>query len=83
MRQHDRPLRFSEIAAAVPGLSDRLGSERLKELADRGLVERNVHPGPPVRVDSALTDLGRGRGPTRVELQAWARDWLGRTPPAP
>jgi len=37
-------MRFSELAAAVPELSDRLLSERLKELESYGLVERRVDP---------------------------------------
>src|SRR5205807_1453459 len=41
-------MRFSEIAQAVPQISDRLLSERMKELETRGLVSREVHPGPPV-----------------------------------
>ena len=39
----DGALRFSEIAQAVPELSDRLLSERMKELERRGIVERTVH----------------------------------------
>src|ERR671934_3110218 len=52
------PLRFSEIAQAIPQLSDRLLSERMKELEARGLVARRVMDGPPVRVEYALTDMG-------------------------
>lgn len=70
------PLRFSEIVGAIPGLSDRLCSERVKELEARGLIERTVHAGPPVRVEYALTDMGRGLGPALGELGRWARDWL-------
>ncbi|MGZ6623054.1 MAG: winged helix-turn-helix transcriptional regulator, partial [Solirubrobacteraceae bacterium] len=44
----DGPLRFSQIAQAVPELSDRLLSERMKELEARGIVERTVIPGPPL-----------------------------------
>src|SRR6476659_10503850 len=44
-----RGLRFGEIAAAVPELSDRLLSERMKELEARGLVRRTVQAGRPVR----------------------------------
>jgi len=55
MLQVERPMRFSEIAAAVPQLSDRLLSERVKELEARGVVERAVLPGPPVRVEYSLT----------------------------
>jgi DNA-binding HxlR family transcriptional regulator len=72
----DGPLRFSELVQAIPGLSDRLCSERVKELEARGVVERTVHPGPPVRVEYALTPMGRGLGPALVALQAWAHHWL-------
>jgi DNA-binding HxlR family transcriptional regulator len=72
----DGPLRFSEISAAVPELSDRLLSERMKELEARGLVERTVHPGPPVRVEYGLTEMGRELEPALSELKAWARRWL-------
>lgn len=72
----ERPLRFSEIVAAVPQLSDRLLSERVKELEARGVVERTVFPGPPARVEYALTAMGRSLAPALRELAAWARRWL-------
>ncbi len=74
----DGPLRFSEVAQAVPELSDRLLSERMKELEARGIVERNVLPGPPVRVEYSLSKMGRELEPALSELQRWAKRWLGR-----
>jgi DNA-binding HxlR family transcriptional regulator len=73
----DGPLRFSEIAQAVPELSDRLLSERMKELEARGMVERTVYPGPPVRVEYSLSRMGRELEPALSELQRWANRWLG------
>jgi DNA-binding HxlR family transcriptional regulator len=75
----DGPLRFSEVAQAVPELSDRLLSERMKELEARGIVERNVIPGPPVRVEYALSQMGRELEPALSELQRWAKRWLRPT----
>jgi len=69
-------LRFSEIAHAVPELSDRLLCERLRELERRGLVAREVYPGRPVRVEYALTEMGEDLAPALGEIQAWARRWL-------
>ncbi len=69
-------LRFCEIATAVPELSDRLLSERMKELEARGLVERTVRPGRPVHVEYALTEMGRELAPAVQELRRWARRWL-------
>jgi DNA-binding HxlR family transcriptional regulator len=70
------PLRFSEMAQAVPELSDRLLSERMKELEGRGLVARNVEDGPPVRVTYELTPMGHELQPALEELRSWARQWL-------
>jgi DNA-binding HxlR family transcriptional regulator len=69
------PLRFAELARAVPGLSDRLLSQRLRELEGEGLVEREVEAGTPVRVTYSLTDKGAGLEPAIGELKAWARRW--------
>jgi DNA-binding HxlR family transcriptional regulator len=73
---HGAALRFGEIAEAVPELSDRLLSERMKELEARGVVRRTVRPGRPVRVEYALTEMGRELAPAVYELQRWARRWL-------
>src|SRR3712207_3903033 len=70
------PMRFSEIAQAVPQLSDRLLSERMKELEARGIVERRVLAGAPARVEYELTRMGRELAPTLRELKAWAHRWL-------
>ena len=70
------PLRFSTIAAAVPDLSDRMLSDRLKELESYRLVERTVYPGPPVRVQYALTHAGLQLAPALEELKRWAQRWL-------
>ena len=55
----ERPHYFAELAQAVPGLSDRLLSQRLRELEAEGVVERKVHEGSPARVSYALTEKGR------------------------
>ena len=69
------PHYFADLSAAVPGLSDRLLSRRLRELEGAGLVERAVHGGTPPRVSYALTEKGRSLEPALGELRDWARDW--------
>jgi len=68
-------LYFAEIAQAVPGLSDRLLSRRLRELEQVGLVERSVHEGTPPRVSYALTAMGSELEPAIRELGDWAKRW--------
>jgi DNA-binding HxlR family transcriptional regulator len=75
----DGPLRFSEIGQAVPELSDRLLSERMKELEARGMVERTVISGPPLRVEYQLSRMGKELEPALAELQRWANRWLRRS----
>jgi DNA-binding HxlR family transcriptional regulator len=73
---HRSPLRFCEVTQAVPELSDRLLSERMKELEARGLVVRTVLPERPAHVGYALTPMGRALEPALAELEAWAQRWL-------
>lgn len=72
----DGPLRFSEIRQLVPDLSDRLLSERLKELEGEDIVERRVLQGAPVRVEYGLTDKGMALEPAVRALKSWANHWL-------
>src|ERR671931_2062343 len=72
----DGPLRFSEIRHLVPDLSDRLLSERLKELEGEDIVERRVIHGSPGTVEDALTKKGMALEPTVRALKRWANSWL-------
>jgi DNA-binding HxlR family transcriptional regulator len=69
------PLRFGELAKAVPGLSDRLLSQRLRELEEEGLVERRVEDHSPIRVTYSLTGPGAELRPVIAELRSWAQRW--------
>ncbi|MEO3818683.1 TetR/AcrR family transcriptional regulator C-terminal domain-containing protein [Plantactinospora sp. B24E8] len=50
--------RFSDLVRAVPGISRRVLAERLRQLADEGLLVRRTEPGPPTRISYALTARG-------------------------
>ncbi|HZP57223.1 MAG TPA: helix-turn-helix domain-containing protein [Dehalococcoidia bacterium] len=64
--------RFSDLAETVPGLSDRMLSERLKELEAEGVVVRRVTPDTPVRIEYCLTDKGRDLAPAIDAISDWA-----------
>ena len=68
--------RFSEILGQIPGLSDRLLSERLKELEQEGIVERRVTPSTPVRIEYVLTEKGRDLGAVVRVVGSWAESWV-------
>jgi DNA-binding HxlR family transcriptional regulator len=67
--------RFTDIRNAIPGLGDRLLSERLKELEQEGIVTREVIPDTPVRIEYGLTAQGRDLAGVIDELRAWAERW--------
>ncbi len=69
--------RFTDIIHAVPGLSDRLLSERLKELEAEGIVQRIVHPETPVRIEYHLTEKGHDLYSVTSALTEWAERWMG------
>ena len=71
----DGALHFSELRDLVPDISDRLLSERLKELESEDIVERRVIDGAPVRVEYSLTDKGTALEPVVRSLKTWAHQW--------
>jgi DNA-binding HxlR family transcriptional regulator len=68
--------RFSDIAHTVPGISDRLLSERLKELEAEGILSRTVTGSHPVKVEYGLTEMGRALIPVVQAVAAWAETYL-------
>jgi len=68
--------RFNELLATIPGLSDRLLTERLRELEEQRIVERLVDPGPPLRVSYRITQKGRELSDAFCALGRWAEKWI-------
>lgn len=75
--------RFSDLTVAIPGLSDRMLSERLKELELEGIVQRLVFAETPVRIEYRITDKGRALSAVVDSIGAWAEAWLPLEDPAP
>lgn len=70
------PKRFSEIASSIPDMTDKLLSQRLKDLEDEGLVERVLGDGRPVRVQYRLTEKGAALGQILLDINRWALKWI-------
>jgi len=68
--------RFTDIVHAVPGLSDRLLSERLKELEAEGIVDRVVQSDTSLRIEYRLTEKGRDLHGVTDAVTNWAYRWL-------
>ena len=67
--------RFCELREAIPGISDRLLTERLKELEDAGIVAREVEPTRPPQVSYRLTPKGLALSPVLDSITSWSHDW--------
>ncbi|MEV6025702.1 helix-turn-helix domain-containing protein [Streptomyces sp. NPDC052036] len=72
----EQPANFAALRRAVPGLSERMLSDRLTELGAAGLVVREVDEGPPLRVSYHLTQAGAALEPALKELGEWAKEHL-------
>jgi DNA-binding HxlR family transcriptional regulator len=74
--------RFCELTSLVEGLSDRVLSDRLRELEAEGIVKRVVYPQIPVRVEYQLTEKGYGLKPVIEAIHTWAEQWIHLAPQA-
>lgn len=68
--------RFGELRDTIPDISDRMLSERLKELEAEGIVTRTVIPETPVRIEYRLTPKGRDLDGVIQASLGWAHRWL-------
>jgi DNA-binding HxlR family transcriptional regulator len=70
------PARFAVLARTIPGISERMLSDRLAELTSAGLIARTVLDGPPLGVVYELTESGRALGPGLLKLGEWADRYM-------
>jgi DNA-binding HxlR family transcriptional regulator len=69
----DRPvLRFSELERAIPGVSQKMLIQQLRELERDGIVKRKIYPQVPPKVEYSLTDWGQSMCPALDSLLEWA-----------
>ncbi len=71
-------LRFTRIGEAVPGISQKMLTQTLRQMERDGLITRRVFPVVPPRVEYALTDLGHGLGAAFCGVWLWAEANLPR-----
>jgi DNA-binding HxlR family transcriptional regulator len=72
--------RFAGLREAIPEITDRMLSERLRELEDEGIVVRTVFPEIPVRVEYALTKKGRALAAAIDAMVDWAHRFVDDVP---
>lgn len=70
------PKRFKDIKEQIPDMSDRILTERMKELESLNILTRQVYPETPVRIEYELTEKGRNLEQVIEAIQKWGEDWM-------
>src|ERR1700753_1676824 len=71
-------LRFTQLSRQVPGISQKMLTQTLRQMERDGMVTRTVHPVIPPRVEYRLTDLGLSLGAAFCGVWIWAEDNLAK-----
>lgn len=67
--------RFVELATKIPDVSDRVLVERLKELEEKGILDRKVFSEESNRIEYGLTEKGLELKPVMDEIKTWGEKW--------
>jgi DNA-binding HxlR family transcriptional regulator len=66
------PKRFKDLTDSIPGISQKMLADRLKELEEHKIVERKVYPETPVKIEYELTNKGKALETVMNEVQKWS-----------
>lgn len=70
----NEPVRFNELYRNIPSVSEKVLSQVLKQLTMDGIIERQLYPDVPPRVEYSITDLGKTLLPHVEALIKWGQD---------
>ena len=70
----NEPVRFNELYRNIPSVSEKVLSQVLKQLTTDGIIERQLYPDVPPRVEYSITDLGKTLLPHVEALIKWGQE---------
>src|SRR5687768_3600177 len=73
---HDRTRRFGELRRAVPGISEKMLIQQLREMEGDGIVHRELYREVPPKVEYSLTDFGRSLNEALEPLNDWGERYM-------
>lgn len=71
--------RFSALNRALPGITQKMLTQQLRELEEDGIVHRQVYQQVPPRVEYSLTSLGQTLYPVLKSMHEWGKTFLAAT----
>jgi len=69
------PMRYNELAKSLKKISSRTLAARLKNLANYGIVEKNIVDDSPIRVEYSLTEKGKELYKVTRPMADWSEKW--------
>ena len=84
---HQRTWRFAELRRQIPGITEKMLTQQLRELEADGIVARRVYPTVPPKVEYSLTEYGRSLKRALRAICDWGHGHMKRigaawTPPS-
>ena len=76
---HDGTHRFAVLRRKIPGVSERMLTQQLRELEEDGIVHREVYPEVPPKVEYSLTDYGKSLRPITEVMCEWGKRHIKRS----
>ena len=67
--------RFNEIHHSIDGVSQKVLTQKLREMESDGLLERKVYAEVPPKVEYSLTELGMTLKPILDSMERWGNDY--------
>ncbi|MFJ8265381.1 winged helix-turn-helix transcriptional regulator [Peribacillus asahii] len=72
----NQTMRFNELKRALPKVTQKMLTQQLREMEAHGLIQRNVYPVVPPKVEYSLTELGQSLSPLLKEMCDWGQKYL-------
>lgn len=69
-------LRFSQLRKTMPGITQKMLTQQLRELESQGMISRKVYAEVPPRVEYSLTSLGKKCKPLLKKMHDWSAENL-------
>ena len=76
---HDGTHGFAVLRRKIPGVSERMLTQQLRELEEDGIVHREVYPEVPPKVEYSLTDYGKSLRPITEVMCEWGKRHIKRS----
>ena len=75
---HSRPRRFGELRRLLPGISEKMLIQQLREMEAHGIVHREVFHEVPPRVEYSVTEMGAALDHALIPLADWGEKYADR-----